>query len=155
MGQVLKQDATGAWACAADETGTGGSTLSTETPTTVGEGGATAGTGDEAAGDEHQHQFTDEAAHTLDSVAGIDAKVADISVEVSSRTWTTLVNVSDGGFVSHAGANQLTTAQAAALTYSVTKTGDAADGARAYVVIRIPDTEDTAELPHSAVLRGR
>ena len=73
---------------------------------------------------------------------GTFAKVADISIEVSSRTWTTLVNVADGGFVSHAGANQLTTAQAAALTYSVTKTGDAADGARAYVVIRIPDTED-------------
>ena len=57
----------------------------------------------------------------------------------------TLVSVSDGGFVSHAGANQLTTTQAAALTYSVTRTGDAADGSRAYVVIRIPDTEDVRD----------
>ena len=141
-GQILKQNAAGAWACAEDASGTGTGTLSDDTPATVDEGGASAGTDAASSRGDHDHQLGDEAAITLDSVAGIDARIADLSVEVASRTWTTLVNVADGGFVSHAGANNLTTAQAAALTYSVTKTGDAADGARAYVVIRIPDTED-------------
>ena len=85
---------------------------------------------------------SDQAETELDAVDGLVAKTADISIEVASRTWNTLVNVADGGFVSHASANTLTTAQAAALTYAVTKTGDAADGLRAFTVIRVPDTED-------------
>ena len=73
--------------------------LSNETPTTVDEGGAEEGTDSEGSRSDHDHQFGDESAHTLDSVAGIDAKLADMSIENASRTWTTLVSVADGGFV--------------------------------------------------------
>ena len=134
------------WEKITDQTGSGGGAgLSDDTPERTGEGDEDEGTGTDASRSDHTHQVTDEAAHILDSVAGIDGKVADLSIENASRTWTTLVSVSDGGFVSHAGANQLTTTQAAALTYSVTRTGDAVDGSRAYVVIRIPDTEDVRD----------
>ena len=134
------------WEKITDQTGSGGGAgLSDDTPERTGEGDEDEGTGTDASRSDHTHQVTDEAAHILDSVAGIDGKVADLSIENASRTWTTLVLVSDGGFVSHAGANQLTTTQAAALTYSVTRTGDAVDGSRAYVVIRIPDTEDVRD----------
>ena len=141
-GQILKQDSSGDWACATDETGTGGAPLSDDVPTTVDEGGADTGTGAAASRSDHDHQFGDDSAHILDSVAGIDAKLADMSIENASRTWTTLVSVADGGFVSHAGANNLSVTQAAALTYAVSKTADTADASRVYVVIRIPDTED-------------
>ena len=81
--------------------GTGsGAALSNETPTTVDEGGAEEGTDSEGSRSDHDHQFGDASANILDSVAGIDAKLADMSIENASRTWTTLVSVADGGFVS-------------------------------------------------------
>ena len=61
--------------------------------------------------------LTDVEVNQLDSVPGLLAETADLSIEVISRTWTDGTDVAAGGFVSHGSGNAITVAEAAALTY--------------------------------------
>ena len=71
--------------------------------------------------------LTDVEVNQLDSVPGLLAETADLSIEIISRTWTDGTDVNAGGFVSHASGNAITVAEAAALTYNVTRAVTNAD----------------------------
>ena len=75
--------------------------------------------------------------HDLNAVPGLEAKTADLEVEVLARSWGDVAALADGGF-SHAD-SRLGPSHAAALVYviaSVPTPDDADDG---YVYIRIPE----------------
>ena len=82
--------------------------------------------------------LTDIEVNQLDSIPGLLAETADLSIEVISRTWTDGTDVAAGGFVSHGSGNAITVAEAAALTYFVTRAVTNADGLLNFVVIRVP-----------------
>ena len=82
----------------------------------------------------------------LDSVPGLLAETADLSIEVISRTWTDGTDVAAGGFVSHGSGNAITVAEAAALTYYVTRAVTNADALLNFVVTRVPDTVDLRDV---------
>ena len=90
--------------------------------------------------------LTDVEVNQLDSVPGLLAETADLSIEVISRTWTDGTDVAAGGFVSHGSGNAITVAEAAALTYFVTRAVTNADGLLNFVVIRVPDTVDLRDV---------
>ena len=79
----------------------------------------------------------------LNSVDGLVAKTADLSIEAVTHSWANVAALANGGFVSH---NEIpTTAQAAALTYELTKTATAADAAKPYTLIKIPTANDARD----------
>ena len=90
--------------------------------------------------------LTDVEVNQLDSVPGLLAETADLSIEVISRTWTDGTDVAAGGFVSHGSGNAITVAEAAALTYFVTRAVTNADGLLNFVVIRVPDAVDLRDV---------
>ena len=90
--------------------------------------------------------LTDVEVNQLDSVPGLLAETADLSIEVISRTWTDGTDVAAGGFVSHGSGNAITVAEAAALTYFVTRAVSNADGLLNFVVIRVPDAVDLRDV---------
>ena len=90
--------------------------------------------------------LTDVEVNQLDSVPGLLAETADLSIEVISRTWTDGTDVAAGGFVSHGSGNAITVAEAAALTYFVTRAVTNADGLLNFVVVRVPDTVDLRDV---------
>ena len=100
--------------------------------------------GDGTAGD--PLGLTDVEVNQLDSVPGLLAETADLSIEVISRTWTDGTDVAAGGFVSHGSGNAITVAEAAALTYYVTRAVTNADAQLNFVVIRVPDTVDLRDV---------
>ena len=119
-----------------DQTGSGGGlTAVTSDSTLKGDGTASDALG-----------LTDAEVNQLDSVPGLLAETADLSIEVISRTWTDGTDVAAGGFVSHGSGNAITVAEAAALTYFVTRAVTNADGALNFVVIRVPDTVDLRDV---------
>ena len=90
--------------------------------------------------------LTDVEVNQLDSIPGLLAETADLSIEVINRTWTDGTDVAAGGFVSHGSGNAITVAEAAALTYFVTRAVTNADGLLNFVVIRVPDTVDLRDV---------
>ena len=79
----------------------------------------------------------------LNSVDGLVAKTADLSIEAVAHSWANVAALANGGFVAH---NEIpTTAQAAALTYELTTTGTAADAAKPYTLIKIPMARDARD----------
>ena len=79
----------------------------------------------------------------LNSVDGLVAKTADLSIEAVTHSWANVAVLANGGFISH---NEIpTTAQAAALTYELTTIGTAADAARPYTLIKIPMANDARD----------
>ena len=90
--------------------------------------------------------LTDVEVNQLDSVPGLLAETADLSIEIISRTWTDGTDVNAGGFVSHASGNAITVAEAAALTYNVTRAVTNADALLNYVVISVPDAVDLRDV---------
>ena len=91
-------------------------------------------------------RLTDVEVNQLDSVPGLLAETADLSIEVISRTWTDGTDVAAGGFVSHGSGNAITVAEAAALTYFVTRAVTNADALLNFVVTRVPDTVDLRDV---------
>ena len=86
--------------------------------------------------------LTLEQMNRLNAVPGLEAKTADLSIETIGTTWTAVAAVADGGFATHANGNTLSTAQAAALTFSASRNASSADAARFFTILRVPDTED-------------
>ena len=82
----------------------------------------------------------------LDSVPGLLAETADLSIDVISQTWTDGTDLALGGFVSHGSGNTLTVAEAAALTYHVTRAVTNADSLLLWVVVRVPDATDLRDV---------
>ena len=90
--------------------------------------------------------LTDTEVNRLDSVPGLLAETADLSIDVISQTWTDGIDLALGGFVSHGSGNTLTVAQAAALTYSITRAVTNADSLLLFVVVRVPDAIDLRDV---------
>ena len=80
----------------------------------------------------------------LNSVDGLVAKTADLSINSGTPDWNNVTDLANGGFVAH---NEIpTSAQAQALTYVLTTTGTAADAAKPYTLIKIIDTYDERDI---------
>ena len=135
-GQVLTTDGLGGVA-PADPVGGGGGGLTAVSSDSTLQGLGTAG---DLLG------LTDAEVNRLDSVPGLLAETADLSIDVISQTWTDGNDLALGGFVSHGSGNTLTVAQAAALTYHVTRAVTNADSLLLWVVVRVPDTVDLRDV---------
>ena len=80
----------------------------------------------------------------LNSVDGLNAKTADLSINSGTPDWNNVTDLANGGFVSH---NEIpTSAQAQALTYVLTKTGTATDAGRPFTIIKIINTYDERDI---------
>ena len=82
--------------------------------------------------------------HDLNAIPGLLAKTADLLVKVTARTWETVLDLAQGGFVSENSGN-LGPVHAAALAYVLSKTATATDANNNYVYIRIPSNRDSRD----------
>ena len=105
-----------------------------------------AGTGTDPSREDHQHRLQDAEVSQINAVTGLLAKTADLGIDILSQTWTDGTSLADGGFVSHTSGNTITVAQAAALTFNVTRAVTTADSLLLFVVVRVPDATDLRDV---------
>ena len=82
--------------------------------------------------------------HDLNAIPQLEAKTADLLVDVIARSWGTVTDVNLGAFASNNSGN-LGPSHASALNYFISSTPTAADAANSYVYIRIPTNRDARD----------